>query len=91
MKRLFSYIGARLIYFFETTGEVLILLARTIGWCTKAFQSRASIFKQMAFIGVDTLPIALLMGFFVGMVLALQTGYQLMRFNVQSHPFLPMS
>jgi len=84
MKRLFSYIGARLIYFFETTGEIIILLARTIGWCTKAFQSRASIFKQMAFIGVGTLPIALLMGFFVGMVLALQTGYQLLRFNVQS-------
>jgi phospholipid/cholesterol/gamma-HCH transport system permease protein len=84
MKWFFEYTGARLIRFFEETGEVLILFAQTLGWCKKAVESRKSIFKQMAFMGVGTLPIALLMGFFVGMVLALQTGYQLQRFNVQS-------
>jgi len=83
MSRLLEFVGGRLIYFFETTGEILVLLARTLLWCRKAVQSRASIFKQMSFIGVDTLPIALLMGFFVGMVLALQTGYQLLRFNLE--------
>lgn len=84
MKWLLEYIGGRLIYFFETTGEILILMIQTLGWCRKAIQSRKSIFKQMAFMGVGTLPIALLMGFFVGMVLALQTGTQLARFNIQS-------
>ena len=83
MGRLLEFFGARLIYFFETTGEILLLFVRTLFWCRKAIQSRASIFKQMAFIGVGTLPIALLMGFFVGMVLALQTGYQLLRFNIE--------
>jgi phospholipid/cholesterol/gamma-HCH transport system permease protein len=84
MKWLFEYVGGRLIRFFETTGQILVLLMETIGWCRKAVQSRSSIFKQMAFMGVGTLPIALLMAFFVGMVLALQTGTQLARFNIQS-------
>jgi len=84
MRWLFEFVGVRLIGFFETTGEVLILFAQTLKWCRKAPESRKDIFKQMAFIGVGTLPIALLMGFFVGMVLALQTGVQLVRFNVES-------
>lgn len=84
MKRLFEFIGGQLIHFFETTGEILILFSKTVGWCRKAMESRREIFKQMAFMGVGTLPIALLMGFFVGMVLALQTGVQLLRFNVES-------
>ena len=83
MGRLLEFLGRRLIYFFETAGEILVLFASTFLWCRKAFESRTRIFKQMAFIGVDTLPIALLMGFFVGMVLALQTGYQLLRFNLE--------
>ncbi|MBI4831723.1 MAG: ABC transporter permease, partial [Candidatus Lindowbacteria bacterium] len=83
MGRLVRFVGARLIYLFETTGEILILLKKTLLYCRKAIQSRSSIIKQMAFIGVDTLPIALVMGFFVGMVLALQTGYQLVKFSIQ--------
>ncbi len=83
MGGLLRFIGSRLIYFFESTGEVLILFWRTLLWSKAAIQSRGSIFKQMTFIGVGTLPIALVMGFFLGMVLALQTGYQLLRFNLQ--------
>lgn len=83
MKRLSEYIGGRLIYFFEMTGEILVLLGRTLAFCRKAPGSRGEIFKQMAFIGIGTLPIAMLMGFFVGMVVALQTGVQLMQFNIQ--------
>lgn len=83
MRRFTEWLGRGLIYFFQTTGEILILLLETLSYCRKAIGSRASILKQMAFMGVGTLPIALLMGFFVGMVLALQTGYQLLRFNLQ--------
>ncbi|MBI5118191.1 ABC transporter permease [Candidatus Poribacteria bacterium] len=84
MGRLVRFVGARLIYLFETTGDVLILLKKTLFYCNRAVGSRSRILKQMSFIGVDTLPIALLMGFFVGMVLALQTGYQLLRFNIEN-------
>ncbi len=84
MRWLVEQMGAALIRLFETTGEILILFARTVRACRKASRSRKDIIKQMAFMGVGTLPIALLMGFFVGMVLALQTGVQLVRFNVES-------
>ena len=84
MKALFEYIGGRLTHFFETTGEILVLFSQTVGWCRKALQSRGEIFRQMVFMGIGTLPIALLMGFFVGMVLALQTGVQLQRFSVET-------
>ena len=83
MKRLFEYIGGRLIHFFETTGEILLLFVQTVAWLRGALGSRREIFKQMAFMGIGTLPIAMLMGFFVGMVIALQTGVQLMQFNIQ--------
>ncbi|GAB4354837.1 MAG: ABC transporter permease [Candidatus Abyssubacteria bacterium] len=84
MKRLLEFLGTGLISLLEATGEVLILFWQTLLSCRRAFKSRSAIFKQMAFMGVGTLPIAMLMGFFVGMVLALQTGYQLMQFNLQN-------
>ncbi|RJP24980.1 MAG: ABC transporter permease [Candidatus Abyssobacteria bacterium SURF_5] len=83
MRRFVEYLGSRLIDFFQTTGEILVLFFETLAHCRRIISSRASIFKQMAFIGVGTLPIALLMGFFIGMVLALQTAYQLLRFNLE--------
>jgi phospholipid/cholesterol/gamma-HCH transport system permease protein len=83
MRKFTEYLGARLIYFLQSTGEILLLFFETLAYCRKIVGSRASIFKQMAFMGVGTLPIALLMGFFVGMVLALQTGYQLLRFSLE--------
>jgi len=83
VKRLIEYIGGWFILFFETTGEILVLFMQTVGWCRKALGSRAEIFRQMSFIGVGTLPIALLMGFFVGMVVAVQTGVQLLQFNIE--------
>jgi len=68
--------------FFQTVGEVLRLLLSTLYWCKEAPRNIGSILKQMAHIGVDTLPIASLMAFFVGMVLALYGGY-LSKFGVE--------
>lgn len=83
MRRLMEYLGERLIYLFQSTGEILLLFGQTAAHCRQVVRNRSNIFKQMAFMGVGTLPIALLMGFFIGMVLALQTGYQLLRFNLE--------
>lgn len=63
--------------FFQAVGEQLRLLINTIYWCKEAPKNTSSILRQMAEIGVDTLPIASIMAFFVGMVLALHAGYQL--------------
>jgi phospholipid/cholesterol/gamma-HCH transport system permease protein len=69
--------------FFQSVGESLRLLLNILYWCKEAPRNMRSILKQMAHIGVDTLPIASLMAFFVGMVLALHSGYQLSKFGAQ--------
>ena len=67
----------------QATGEMLRLLWQTIFFFKEAPRNLPSIFKQMSDIGIDTLPIAALMAFFVGMVLALQTGTQLALYGTQ--------
>jgi len=68
----------------RVVGEMLWLLAGTLFWCKSAPRSVRQITKQMARIGADTLPIASLMSLFIGMVLALQTGYALRKFGAES-------
>jgi len=69
--------------FFQVVGEILRLLVNIIYWCKEAPKNINHILKQMASIGVDTLFIASLMAFFVGMVLALHSGYQLAEFGAE--------
>ncbi len=70
-------------FFFQSVGEVLRLLLNILYWCKEARKNVGSIIKQMSHIGVDTLPIASLMAFFVGMVLALHSGYQFAKFGAE--------
>ncbi len=67
----------------DYTGEVLILLAKTVYWCKTAFKNLKPIAKQMLEMGVYTLPITSLMSLFIGMVLALQTGTELSKYHIQ--------
>lgn len=61
------------------------LLAQTVYVCKEAPKNIRSIIHQMAIIGADTLPIASVMAVFVGMVLALQTGYQMAKFHTEDY------
>jgi phospholipid/cholesterol/gamma-HCH transport system permease protein len=71
------------MYFLRIAGDVLILLWRTLVSFREAPRNIVSIFTQMAIIGYDTLPVASVMAFFVGMVLALQTGMELYKYGTQ--------
>lgn len=77
-------LGARIIKFHEIIGEMLILLWRTVYSFREAPRNIQSIFMQMAIIGYETLPVASVMAFFVGMVLALQTGVELQKYGSQN-------
>lgn len=83
MTRLLEFIGSKLLYFFRIIGEVLLLLWHTLRSFREAPRNRNSIFTQMAIIGYETLPVASVMAFFVGMVLALQTGVELAKYGTQ--------
>lgn len=83
MTKFLEYIGASLIRGFRIIGEVLIQLALTIRSFREAPRNIPSIVNQMAIIGYETLPVASVMAFFVGMVLALQTGVELGKYGTQ--------
>lgn len=83
MTGFFDRIGKKVILFHEIVGEMLILLWQTIYFFREAPRNIASIFAQMAIIGYETLPVASVMAFFVGMVLALQTGVELQKYGSQ--------
>nr|WP_200890175.1 ABC transporter permease [Geoalkalibacter subterraneus] len=82
--RMLEKIGGTILSLSQATGEMLKLLWQTIFYFKEAPRNLPAIFKQMSDIGIDTLPIAALLAFFVGMVLALQTGTQLALYGTQN-------
>jgi phospholipid/cholesterol/gamma-HCH transport system permease protein len=77
-------VGKRLLYFNQVLGEMVILMGKIIYYFREAPRNVQSILTQMAIIGYDTLPVASVMAFFVGMVLALQTGVELQKYGGQN-------
>jgi len=67
----------------DATGEVLILLVQCVYWCRRAVKRLNLVAKQMYEVGNRSLGICTLMGGFVGMILALQTGIQLKRYGAE--------
>lgn len=80
---LLESIGKKNLYAFRIIGEVLILFWRTLVSFREAPRNLPSILSQIAIIGYETLPVASVMAFFVGMVLALQTGMELAKYGTQ--------
>jgi phospholipid/cholesterol/gamma-HCH transport system permease protein len=77
-------LGKKLLSFHQILGEMLILLGQTVYFFREAPRNVASILSQIAIIGYETLPVASVMAFFVGMVLALQTGIELQKYGGQN-------
>lgn len=84
MKAMFESFGKKIIDFHQIVGEMLSLLWQTVCFFREAPRNTQSIFAQMAIIGYETLPVASVMAFFVGMVLALQTGAELQKYGTQN-------
>ena len=77
-------IGSRLLRFNDILGEMAVLLGQTFYFFREAPRNLQSIMTQMMIIGYETLPVASVMAFFVGMVLALQTGIELNKYGSQN-------
>jgi len=86
MKTFFGRIGETLFFVFSGTARLFDLAVTVIRTVFSAFFQRKVIQRthvshQMALMGVDSLGIVCLVGFSVGMVLALQAAYQLKQFG----------
>ncbi len=76
-------LGRKILGVAQTAGEMLQLFGETVYHFKEAPRNLPSIFRQMSDVAIGTLPIAALMAFFVGMVLALQTGSELAHYGSQ--------
>ena len=65
----------------RTIGEILLLFFTTVFWLFKSRPRWDHIIQQMLYIGYESIPIVLLTAVFIGMIMVLQTGYQLTKFG----------
>lgn len=76
-------LGSGVLAVSQTIGEMLALLCEMLYYFKEAPRNLTSIFRQMSIIGIGTLPIAMLVALFVGMVLSVQTGSELALYGTQ--------
>src|SRR5690242_6525185 len=65
-------IAAPVLSFLESFGEHMILLGQSFAWLFRRPFRPKLFLEQMEFVGVGSLPIIMLVGFFAGAVSALQ-------------------
>lgn len=79
----FARLGERFLDLAIYVGGVSILFARTIRFAIAGPLDRFQVFDQMKKIGVNSLPIVTLISLFTGVVLALQSAYQMQKISAQ--------
>ncbi|HUU69180.1 MAG TPA: ABC transporter permease [Planctomycetota bacterium] len=77
-------IGRRILLLIHGAGYNLILLFRTLSYIGGIFRRSREVLRQMYITGVLSLPLTMLVALFTGMVLALQTGIELLRWGIQA-------
>jgi len=78
-------LGAYLMDLADFTGKAIFLAGHAARGCCIHRRAVHRLFRQMSRIGVDSLPVVSLMAVFVGMVLALQSGYALSKFGTEGN------
>lgn len=72
-----SYVGSKTLSFLQEFGQVSILFLRVIGFSPKVIKNRKLVLLQMEHIGVNSLPLVIIIAVFTGAVAAWQAAYQL--------------
>lgn len=77
IKNFFQKIGHKALAFFEELGQVSILLTRIFRYFPNIIKNRKLLLSQMEHIGVNSLPLVIIIAIFTGAVAAWQAAYQL--------------
>lgn len=83
--RIFPNTGRRIIEMVELSGFTILLLIESAYYLKDIFRKRREIVKQMYIAGVKSLLVVSLVAMFTGMILSLQAGLELMRFQQQAY------
>ncbi len=85
MKKFLETLGKKFMTFVQYTGGATVLLGQTLFWMGLPPLRRRHVLDQMNFIGVNSLPITFLISLFTGMVLALQSAYQMQKISAEMY------
>jgi phospholipid/cholesterol/gamma-HCH transport system permease protein len=77
MKNALARLGRLTLSFFTEAGGIFLLLGRILKFSGRLFKDRSLFVEQCVSIGLNSLPIVLLVGVFTGAVSAWQTNYQI--------------
>lgn len=75
----------KVISFFRETGQIFLLFVQIVTQMVRPPYKIQRTVAQMVEIGVNTLPIAMIMATFTGMVLAVQAYHQFKKFDMESY------
>ena len=85
METMIEGLGKRVVNLIRYLGGTFTLFIQTLFWiAVPPFKSKQG-FEQMAKIGVDSLPISTLTSFFLGVVLAFQSAYQMQKVSAEMY------
>ncbi len=85
METMIEDLGKRVVNLIRYLGGTFTLFIQTLFWiAVPPFKSKQG-FEQMAKIGVDSLPISTLTSFFLGVVLAFQSAYQMQKVSAEMY------
>ena len=76
-ENIFQKVGKKTLNFLEELGQVSLLLARIFRYLPQVVKSRKLLLFQMEHIGVNSLPLVMIIAVFTGAVAAWQAAYQL--------------
>ncbi len=84
---LYASVGRVLLHYLRDTGRAILMLLEAAWHSRTMFKPRMvhEIFGQMYNYGIKSLGVITVVGLFIGMILALQTGLELRRFGMQSN------
>lgn len=85
MKKVFTILGKRVLAFLYLLGGLSYLASQTFYWLFIPPFKRERIFEQCKKAGMDSLPIVSLIAFFIGVIMALQTAYQMQRLGAEMY------
>lgn len=84
MFKFFDFLGSLVIRFIEESGRIMLLFIKTLMWIFRPPLNLKNIVRQMEEVGVNSIPVVLIMSIFTGMVLALQSYTAFRRFNAEA-------
>lgn len=80
MIKIIDWFTGKVIHFFSEIGKISFLFYGIIRSLPRVFRDRRLILKQMEHVGVNSIPLVIIIGFFTGAVSAWQAAYQFQGF-----------